>query len=400
MNIEVFKLERMQSTWENVVEYNLAESGVRALNLEEILGPEELSRVLALRLGYSQTIGTPALREAIAVFYPGINPETGIMAASGSTEANYLCIWALIEPGDEIVFEMPNYMQMHGLGRNFGARIKTFWLRPDRDWAPDLDELAEAVTERTKYILLTNPNNPTGAVLTEAEMDAIVRVAERFGTTLLVDEVYQGAERIGGRTPSFWGRYDKVICVNGLSKAYGLPGLRIGWVAAPPSIIERLQPAHDYTTMSPSVLSDAIAAIALRPPLRDKILARTRAILERNWTILDTWLRQRGVFTYVPPKAGAIVFTRYALDVNSTALALDLIKKRSVFIAPGDLFEIDRHLRIGFGSEERVLRTALERITPDFKAWARPGPESPSRSWNGPEDPKAAGAPDVHREST
>lgn len=232
MKIDVFKLERFQSTWENIVEYNLAESGVHPLSLEEFVDRDELQKIHKLGLGYSQTNGTPELRDRIAEFYPGIHPEQ-ILTTTGSTEANYLLIWSLIDPGDEVVFEMPNYMQIWGLLRGFGARVKTFHLREERGWAPDLEELDRAVTKKTKLIILTNPSNPTGAVLGESEMKKIINLAAKSGAWILADEVYQGAERVGQRTPSFWGRYEKTICVNGLSKAFGLAGLRIGWITGP-----------------------------------------------------------------------------------------------------------------------------------------------------------------------
>jgi aspartate/methionine/tyrosine aminotransferase len=362
MNIEVFKLERMQSTWENVVDYNLAESGVHALSLEEFVPADELQEILKLRLGYSQTNGTPELREQIAASYPGLNPEQ-IQVTTGSTEANYLLMWALIEPGDEVIFELPNYMQMWGLLRGFGAKVKTFHLLEERHWAPDLDELKKQVTRKTKLIILTNPNNPTGAVLSQDEMKTIIDLAQTSGAWILADEVYQNAERIGPRTPSFWGLYDKVISVNGLSKAYGLPGLRIGWIVGPMDTIQKIGPYHDYTTISPSALSDRLARTALSPGVRDRILKRTREILSHHYMILESWLKsQDGTVAFVPPKAGAITFVRYTLPLNSTELALKIIREKSVFLAPGDLFEMDHFLRIGFGVEEQALRAALARV--------------------------------------
>lgn len=137
MNIEVFKLERMQSTWENIVDYNLAESGIHALCLEEFVPADELKEILKLRLGYSQTNGTPELRDKIAALTPGLNPEQ-IQVTAGSTEANYLLMWSLVEPGDEVIFEVPNYMQMWGLLRGFGAKVKTFHLREDLGWCRTL----------------------------------------------------------------------------------------------------------------------------------------------------------------------------------------------------------------------------------------------------------------------
>ncbi|MDP2915594.1 MAG: aminotransferase class I/II-fold pyridoxal phosphate-dependent enzyme [Candidatus Aminicenantes bacterium] len=362
MKIEIFKLERMQSTWENEVEYNLAESGVHPLSLRDFLGKKELESILGLGLGYSQTNGTPGLRKNIAAFYPGIAADQ-IQATAGSTEANFLLMWSLIERGDEVVFEVPNYMQMWGLLRGFGAKVKTFRLREERNWAPDLDALARAVTKATKLIILTNPNNPTGAVLDEDEMEEIVRIARKADAWILADEVYQGAERVGPRTPSFWGRYKKVICVNGMSKAYGLAGLRLGWIAAPLKLIQSVWPHHDYTTICPSVLSDKLAEIALSPAHREKILRRTRAVLNANYPILETWLKKhRGVFRFTPPRAGAIAFVRYGLPIPSTRLCERFIREQSVFLVPGDLFEMDRFLRIGFGAEGQKLRIALARV--------------------------------------
>ena len=164
---------------------------------------------------------------------------------------NYISIQTLAGPGDEIVVMTPNYMLVWGTAQNFGAQVKSLPLREDQGWALDLDALNTVVTERTKLIAVCNPNNPTGYILTEAEMDAIVAAAERVGAWLLADEVYSGAEqKTDTETPSFWGRYDKVLALNSLSKAYGLPGLRIGWVVGPVEMVEALWRRHEYTTIA------------------------------------------------------------------------------------------------------------------------------------------------------
>jgi len=365
MKIDIFKMERMQSTWENVVDYNLSESGVHPLNLKGLLTPAELDQLTDIEIGYTQTNGTVGLREQIARLYPGIGLEQ-ILATAGSSEANFLLIWSLIEPGDEVLFELPNYMQMGGLLQAFGAVVKPFCLRQDLGWQPDLDELGRLVTEKTKLIVLTNPNNPTGAVLSPESMKGIIDLAAKHGIWILADEVYQGAELAGDRTPSFWGAYDRVLAVNGLSKAYGLPGLRIGWVVGPEEVIKRIWPYHDYTTISPSALSDRLASIALAPGNRERILQRTRGILNANFPVLDGWLRaQGGLFEYRPPDAGAICFARYKLDVPSTELADLLRREKSVLIVPGDHFEMEGFLRFGYGPEPDYLLKALDRIT-DF----------------------------------
>jgi aspartate/methionine/tyrosine aminotransferase len=201
MKIEHFKMERMQSTWENEVEHNLSESGVHPLALREILSPEELGELQGIPLGYSQSNGTQELRELVAGLYPGATADH-VLATNGSSEANYLTIWRNVEPGDEAVFMMPNYMQMWGLVRAFGAALKPLWLKEGLSWAPDLDELAKLVTPKTKLIIVTNPNNPTGAVLSGKAMSALVDVASRVGAWIVADEIYQGAERSGETTPS------------------------------------------------------------------------------------------------------------------------------------------------------------------------------------------------------
>ncbi|MGB8953310.1 MAG: aminotransferase class I/II-fold pyridoxal phosphate-dependent enzyme [Candidatus Aminicenantales bacterium] len=369
MKIEIFKMERMQSTWENVVDYNLSESGVHPLSIEELVSAEERTDILKVGLGYSQTNGTLELRKEIARLYPGIRTEQ-ILATAGSSEANFLLIWSLIDPGDEVIFEVPNYMQMWGLLHAFGAKVKPLYLRESLNWEPDLDELKKQVSKKTKLIIVTNPNNPTGAVLSSEAMEAVIHQAREVGAWILADEVYQGAERIGPRTSSFWGKYDKLIVVNGLSKAYGLPGLRIGWIVGPEDFIKKTWAYHDYTTISPSILSDRLARIALSSSVREKILERTRRILNANFPILEAWLNtQDGLFSYVPPQAGAIVFVRYNMKVNSTALVDRLIREKNVLLVPGDHFEMDHYLRFGYGEKEKYLLDALARVAEAFQAF-------------------------------
>lgn len=362
MKIEPFKMERMQSTWENVVIYNLSESGVHPLALQELINKEELDELLSLGLGYCQTNGTPELRETISRFYPGSNIDQ-ILVTNGSAEANFVLIWSNIEPGDEVLFMLPNYMQMWGLTRGFGATVKPFFLKENLKWAPDVEELKKLITDKTKMIIITNPNNPTGAILSEEAMKTIIDLAQEADAWILADEVYQGAELEPEITPSFYGKYDKAIVVNGLSKAYGLPGLRVGWIVAPEDFIKKTWPYHDYTTIAPSILSDRLAQIALTPRNREKILKRTRDILKTNLPVLESWLKEHSdIFTFIPPQAGAIAFVRYNLRINSTQLVYKLIEEKSVLIVPGDHFEMDHYLRLGFGEKEKKLLEALELI--------------------------------------
>jgi aspartate/methionine/tyrosine aminotransferase len=370
MKLEQFAMERMQSTYENTVEFNLSESGVHPLTLGELVDDEPSRQaLLGEALRYTQSNGTIALREAIASIYAGATPSH-IQVTNGGAEANYITTWNLVEPGDEVVMMVPNYMQTWGLVRGFGGQIKQWpLLEPGTDrsgrsqWQVDIDALERLVSPRTKLIVICNPNNPTGARFDEADLDRIGAVATKHGCWVLSDEIYRGAERDGRETPSIWGRTDKAIVTSGLSKAYGLPGLRIGWIVAPPPLVATLWSYHDYTTISPGALSDALARRALDPARRRQLLARTRRILNENFPVIAAWLDAHGgLFSYAPPDAGAIVYVRYHHPMNSTELVNRLRQEKSVLIVPGDHFGMDGYLRIGFGDETGYLRHGLERV--------------------------------------
>jgi aspartate/methionine/tyrosine aminotransferase len=364
MKLEPFAMERMQSTYENHVDFNLSESGVHPLQLGELVDTEQARRALLTEtLRYTQTNGTVPLRTAIAALYPGATPDH-IQVTNGGSEANYITTWNLLESGDEVVMMVPNYMQAWGLARAFGAVVHEWPLvRTNGRWRTDTDALDRLATPRTKLIAICNPNNPTGARFDEADLDRIVDVASRHGSWLLADEIYRGAERDGRETPSIWGRYDRAIVTSGLSKAYGLPGLRIGWVVAQPALIGSLWACHDYTSIAPGALSDALAREALEPARRARLLGRTRKILNDNYPVVARWLDAHdGLFDHSPPDAGAIVYTRYNHAINSTDLVTRLREQKSVMVVPGDHFGMDGYLRIGFGDSPDYLRAALARL--------------------------------------
>lgn len=363
MIIEPFEMERMQSTWENRVGWNLSESGVAPMSLGELLDTDALrDRFHRLPLGYPQTNGTPELRRAIADLYPGATEEH-VLVTNGTAEANFLAAWTLIEPGDEVVILQPNYQQLQGLVRSFGAIVKEAWLREEEQWKPDFDALEKAITPKTKLVALCNPNNPTGAVLTPEELDRIAAAAKKADAWLLADEVYRGAELDGETSPGSWNRYEKTIVCCGLSKAYGLPGLRIGWMVSTPERVAKAWSYHDYTTICPTATGDFLAQEALRPERRAKILERTRAILRTNLPVLRKWVADRGdVFSMIQPKAGAIAFLRYDLDILSRKLADRAREEKSVLIVPGAQFGMEGHLRIGFGYDGGTLEEGLKRL--------------------------------------
>lgn len=360
-----FVMERMMSKWEQTVDINLSESGVHPMLLRELLADAEtaVEDLLATDLNYPEVNGSIGLRRNIAALYDNATPES-VLVTVGAIEANFLAVSSLLGPGDKIVIMRPNYMQVWGMAKNLDLDVETFDLLEEEGWAPDLSQLAEKVTPETKMIAVCNPNNPTGRIMTEAEMDAVVREAARVGAWILADEVYGGAEREGrDQAPSFFGRYDKVLAVGSLSKAYGLPGLRIGWVVAPKEAIDEMWARHEYVTISTTRLANKLAEIAVSAEVRPRIIARTRRYIRDGWPVLEDWMRGHGnVFSFTPPGAAAIAFVRYHMDHNSTAFCERLRAEKSVLVVPGDHFGLDHHLRISFGLPHDYLTEGLNRI--------------------------------------
>jgi aspartate/methionine/tyrosine aminotransferase len=352
VDIDLFQMERMQSLYWHLVDYDLSESGVTPMTIRELLGPAaDAEAFLQTALAYPLSEGSYEARANIAAWYPGATAEN-VSLSNGGSEANHLTLWTLLETDDRLAFMIPNYMQGWGLGRHYGAATDTFKLKlKDGRWRLDLDQLERAVTKRTKVVMVCNPNNPTGHVLTGDEMDAVVSAADRVGAWIVSDEIYRGAEvDVDETSPTFWGRYDKVVVTSGLSKAFAMPGLRLGWTLGPQELIRDTWIRHDYTTLTPSAISDKLAAFAMDPVVRENIFARTRSIIRANLPHLEAWIRERGnVFTYARPIAGAIAYVKYDLPVGSTELIDRVREERSVLLVPGDMFGLRRGIRFGFG---------------------------------------------------
>src|SRR6267142_1668221 len=283
MKFPTFDMERMQSVWEHKVKYDLSESGVEPLTLEEAArDPREL---LKTKLGYAEGVGIESTRQYISEFHWKSTAD-GVVITTGTSEANFLAMLALVNAGDEVVVVMPNYMQVHGIAQGLGA------------------------------------------------------------------------ERDGIESPSFAGRGDRVIVTGGLSKAYGLPGLRIGWVVAPPEQAQAVLRLKDYTTIAPASVSEVLADIALER--RPELLKRTRFLINERWPALEDWAATHArELHWTPPAAGAICFFSYRFPIDSMPLVDRLIRDYSTMVVPGIHFKAERHLRIGFGGPPRLLHSGL-----------------------------------------
>jgi aspartate/methionine/tyrosine aminotransferase len=369
MKLEPFNLERIQSEWEHLVDFNLSESGVEPLRIRELLDTDKLrTELLDIQLSYSQTNGTIPLREAIAQYYAGTGIDN-VLVTNGGAEANYLVSWWLFHEHpqqNEFAFMLPNYMQMGGAWKALGGRLAFYRLHMKSDrWALDIQELRRVITDKTVAIALCNPNNPTGAILNESELKAVSEIAAERGLWIISDEIYRGAEIQEEKTPSMHGLYEKTIITSSLSKAYGLPGLRIGWAVCPSAqVVKELWTYSDYTTICPSKTSDWLATLALQPDIQARIEKRTRKVVAENWIIMKKWLdAHSNIFEYIPPAAAAICFIKQKTGLSSLDLTMRLLKEKSVLITPGEYFETPGFIRLGFGSDKEHLKQALERIT-------------------------------------
>ncbi len=369
-----FAQERVMSKWENVVDYNLGDSGVHPMTTEELVDdPKFIEELLSTGLYHPPANGNTELRQHIAALYPGATPDN-VLVTSGAAQANFTSLWTLLEPGDEIVVMLPSYLQIWGIAHNFRLQVKTFNLEEKLDWAVDLDELNSTVTNKTKLVAVCNPSNPSGHIMTPEEMDAVVAAADRVGAWLLADEVYAGTEHTTDDvTPSFWGRYERALAIGSMSKAYGMPGLRIGWIVAAEDVLEEIWARQEYVTIGSAMLDNKLAAFALSPEVRPRILARTRDYTRKGYGYFERWAERHGdLLTWAPPQAAPIVLVRYDADVNSTELCMRLIHEHSVELVPGDHFGLDGHLRISYGLPEDYLLEGLDRVSQVLARLRRP----------------------------
>ena len=366
----MFCLERWQSERETAARYLLSESGVAPLRLGEL---EELVGGLGLggvELGYGWTRGSPGLREGIAGLYRGAAGPEGVVATAGSAEANLLAVLTLVEPGDTVVVDMPNYMQVWGLLRLRGARVVEAWRSPRDGWRLPVARLVELVEAlRPRAVFVTNPNNPTGAAAGEKELAELAETAERAGAVLVFDEVYRGLEHGGASTPSILevAGPGRAVSVSGLSKAYGLPGLRLGWLAADRGTAERAWAVKDYTSIAVPRLSDHIASRLLNTPgAVEALLGRARRIVSENLAALRGALerpRNRGLLEPWWPEAGAFLLARLPWARRGDVAAEELYRVEGVLTVPGECFMLEEaSLRIGLGLPPSVFRGALEAL--------------------------------------
>lgn len=347
--------------------YNMAETCVDSLTVGELiaLGGEDeakfLKKLAEKRLTYGHIEGSPSFRENISKLYKTVKPEN-VLAMNGAIGANFLLLYSIVQSGDEVICVQPTYQQLYAVPESFGATVKGLPLRKENGFLPDLEELASLVTDKTKLIIINNPNNPSGAIMDEALLNEIVAIARSVDAYILCDEVYRGLLQDPSRNiPSIVDIYEKGISTGSMSKALSLAGLRLGWLTAPDEVIAECIKHRDYTTISCGMLDDYLAVYALEN--YDKIMERNIKIVQENLAILDDWVKGEPSIDYVKPQAGTTAILAYDHDISSVDFCHQLYEKNGAFLAPGSCFDLEGTVRIGYACDTDVLRKGLPKVS-------------------------------------
>lgn len=371
MKIKDFGVEQWMNEYETKAKYNLGETCVSPFSLHTLLqtvGAAEASftqKMLNTRLTYGAIEGSLALKKEIAKLYQNLTPEE-IVTEHGAIGANNLVLNTLVEPGDEVVAVTPTYQQLQSIPESIGATVKLLPLRRENNYLPDVDELQSLVNEKTKLIVINNPDNPTGSLMRDEGLNAIIRVAKSVDAYVLCDEVYRHLTQDDTYSPSIIDLYDKGISTSSFSKVFSLAGLRLGWIATHDQALMKQMLSHrDYATISCGVLDEMIGTLALQN--QQTIIKRNRQIIRKNLQILEDWVNNEPHITWLKPKAGTTTLLHYDFDMPSTEFCDQLMKKHQTLLVPGSCFDIEHAVRIGYAFESEHLKNGLAQVSAFIK---------------------------------
>lgn len=363
MNIKPFKVEEWMNEYEDGALYNLAETCVDSISLDqlfELTGTDKetsLSEICRRRLTYGDIWGAPAFKKGICQLYKTIKPEN-IITTHGAAGANHHIFYSIISPGDRIISVIPTYQQLYAIPESFEADVQLLKLQKKDNFLPDLDELRRLATPETKLICLNNPNNPTGALMSKEMLTEIIEIARSIDAYILCDEVYRGLTQNEDYSESVADLYYKGISVSSMSKVFSLAGLRLGWIATrDKKVMETFLSHRDYTLISCGMLDETIGAIALNHA--ETLLTRSKAIVRENLSILDNWMATQPHLSYLKPQAGTTALLFYDFEMDSYEFCKDLYHQTGTFLTPGECFEEQQCVRIGYASDQQTLIDGL-----------------------------------------
>jgi aspartate/methionine/tyrosine aminotransferase len=357
MHIKPFRIEQYFGKYEFTAKYLLSSSDAESRTIQELLdlepacagGPSSHERFLKHWCGYTESPGAPALREVISGMYREIKPKD-VLVTAATEEGIFVLYHALLSPGDHVIVETPCYESGLEVARSTGAQISE-WRRCDENgWAHDLAALEELIQPNTKIIYINTPHNPTGLLMSASAFQQVMKLAASRRIIVFCDEVYRELEHDPAhRLPAACEVYERAVSLGSMSKTYGLPGLRLGWlVSKDAEILDRCLEFKYYTTICSSAPSEFLAALALRH--REVLVQRNRELVLRNLPLLDSFFRQRSnLFGWVKPNASPIGFVRYKGQREVLSFCEDVVKNAGVLLLPGTVYDQPRHIRFGFG---------------------------------------------------
>lgn len=361
MKISPFKIEEWMNRYEDGALYDLTTTCIMPLSINELLRiagktSYSIDSVFDIPMSYGDITGSERLKNNIKSLYTN-QDINNITVTHGAISANQLIFYSLLEKGDEVVCIVPTYQQHYSIPESIGADVKLYFLKEENNWLPDMNELSQFMTSKTKLLCLNNPNNPTGAVIPNWLLEDIVKLARRNNVWILSDEVYRGLNLIGNPySISVADIYSKGISVGSMSKTYSLPGLRLGWICAREDLINEVNHQRQYNTISVGILDDYFASVALENML---------SIQERNFNIMlagmktfTDWLTNEPLAECVIPNGGTTALVKYKMDMPSRELCRRFQNRTGVALLPGETMEMEGYVRIGFCSI--ALKEALE----------------------------------------
>ena len=364
MDIKTFKVEEWMNEHEKTALYNIADTCVNTLSLDELFSLTNTNKyeffdgISGQKLGYGHIQGSPDYKNGICKLYKSLKPEN-IISTNGAAGANYLVFYSLVNPGDRVISVTPTYQQLYSIPESFNADIQYLRLKPENNFLPDLDELKKLITKNTKLICLNNPNNPTGALIPETMLKVIVNIAD--GAYVLCDEVYRGLNQNDDYQPSIADIYENGISICSMSKIFSLAGLRLGWIASQnQEAIEKCLRHREYNIISCGMIDEILASLALKNA--DIIIKRNKKILKENLHILNEWIKRQKHYSYVKPRSGTTALIFYDFSMTSKDFCEKLQKEKGVFLTPGFCFDIENCARIGYAGQKAELIKGLEKL--------------------------------------
>lgn len=371
MKIKPFAVEEWMNAWETGAKYNIAETCVDSISLNELfeLTKEDkeafFNNFCQRRLTYGDIEGMKSFKEGVCKLYHTIRPEE-IVSTHGATGANHHVFYSLIEPGDRVISIMPTYQQLYSIPESYGADIQIVKLKKENRYLPDIDEIKKMMTSNTKMICINNPNNPTGALMETSYLEEIINIAREYDAYILCDEVYRHLTQSDVWCDSIVDLYEKGISVSSMSKVFSLAGLRLGWIATHDQEVIRSCLSHrDYNLISCGMFDETVASLALKHS--DLLLDRNRKIVRENLKILSDWVNQEKHVHFVKPQAGTTALVYYDLPMDSYSFCEEMYHQTGAFVTPGDCFEEPYSMRIGYACDKKTLEYGLKSISEFLK---------------------------------